>query len=68
MEEFLISSAKEARIDMRFYNLSSDPKELHHQISRVNPPEGYFRLLRDLINSKSKRILALSDLLRKLSD
>ncbi len=67
LEEFLVAAARESGISLEDYGLSSDPKRLHSQISRVHPPPGYRRCLEDLLERGGGRVRVLAEILRDLA-
>ncbi len=67
LEEFLVASARESGIRLEDYDLSSNPKRLHGQISTVHPPTGYRRCLEDLLKRGGGRLRVLAEVLRDLA-
>ena len=67
LEGFLVAAAREAGIRLEDYGLSSDPKRLHGQISKVHPPPEYKRCLEELLRRRSERFRILAEVLRNLT-
>jgi len=61
LEDWLIKTAKMANVKMEQFNLSENPRDLHADINNRLP--NVERLVNELIESKSPRMLHLKSLL-----
>ena len=63
LEDWILKTARLAGIDVRNYNLPNNPNQLGEIISQKDPPEGFRKLVRALLNTS--RLQALKSLIQQ---